>query len=100
NEVRSASLLNVDQGVERHHVAVLVADIEFPNLVGLMRELWVSLEEDFKHAAEADAIVHVKPTQVRLHRLEDAVPLHPDSSRFFAVDRYVHLRRSRLKRRR
>jgi hypothetical protein len=65
-----------------------------------MRELWLSLEEDFEHTAEADDIVHVKPTKVCLQRLEDAVHLHADSSRFFAVELYVHLRRSRLERRR
>ena len=93
-------MLDVDQRVKGHHVAVLVADVEFPNLIGLMRELRLSLEEDFEHAAEADKIIHIKPTEICLQSLEDAVHLHADSSRFFAVERYVHLRRSRLKRRR
>ncbi len=81
-------------------MAVLVADVEFPDLVGLMRELRLCLEENFEHATEADDIVHVKSTQVCLQRLEDAVNLHAFGPRFFPVERYVQLRRSRLERRR
>jgi hypothetical protein len=89
NEVRAANLLDVHQGVEGHHMAVLVADVEFPDLIGLVRELRLRLEENFEDATKADNIVEVKPTQVRLQGLKNAVKLYAGGRRFFPVERDV-----------
>ena len=48
---------DVHQRVEGHHFTVLVADVELADLVGLMRKLGLSLEEDFNHATEADDVL-------------------------------------------
>jgi hypothetical protein len=70
-------------------MAVLVADVEFPDLIGLVRELRLRLEENFEDATKADNIVDVKPTQVRLQGLKNAVKLYAGGRRFFPVERDV-----------
>jgi hypothetical protein len=44
----------------------VVANVEPADLVGPVHKLGLSLEEDFKHAPEADDVVHIKPAQIGL----------------------------------
>ncbi len=52
NDLRAEPLLDLDQRAERNHVALLVADLQPADVLGLEAKLLIGLHAHLKHAAE------------------------------------------------
>ena len=89
----SAGRLDHGHGPQRNHLALVVADLQAPHVLGLHAEGRVGLGVHLPGAAELVEIVHVQSAQIDLQGVEDVV--HGDAHRLAlgAVDVDIQLRR-------
>lgn len=66
--VGSASLDDFDQGTQRHHVAVLITDLDAGHVGGVFAEFVIGLRSDLIGAAEQIEVVHIDGAQIDLQR--------------------------------
>mgnify|MGYP007026932923 CR=1 FL=1 len=92
--VGSSRLDDFDQGSERHHVAVLIADLDAGDVGGVFAELVIGLRGDLIGAAEQIEVVHIDGTEINLQRLVQIGQRDAHRLSLSAVDFEFELRRA------
>src|SRR4030095_15145119 len=91
DQLGALHLPDLDQGVQRDHLSVLVSNVEVPQVVGLQTIGVVGLDVDLEHLVELVEEVDERGAQVGLQRVEDALREDLQGFRFGPVDVQVYL---------
>ena len=84
---------DVDQRAQRHHLAVLVADLDQVDVLDAVAEAALGLDGDLPVPAELVEAVDVERAEVNLQGLVDVVERHAQRVDLGAVDVHEELRR-------
>src|SRR5262249_34239901 len=83
---RAVALLHGGQCAQRHHLALVAADAQLPQVLDLLAEVGGRLDVDLPGSAEAVEVVDVQGAQVDLQRVEDLAHGHAHGLGLGAVD--------------